>query len=133
MEMKASDYRRLSRKEKKAFKAAGGKLILSWVDKVGMTVTVIMIAGVAWMIDKTSAPVNYEKEAQATCLSEGINQIQELRPEYASVNSVKEGARYKITYNFKAPNGLGRYIPGRLYCETDLTGSTILLVNVARR
>lgn len=131
--MKASEYRRLSRKDKKAFKAAGGKLVLSWVDKVGMTVTVLMIAGVAWMIDKTSAPVNYEKEAQANCLSEGINKIQGLRPDYASVSSAKDGARYKITYNFTAPNGIGKSIPGRLYCETDLTGSAILLVNVARR
>lgn len=131
--MKASDYRRLSRKEKKAFKAAGGKIKATWVDGVGSVTAILVLCAVGWVVSKTSGkPDSPDRTAQIRCLAEGVNGIPSMRPDYGSVVAAKSGPRYVVEYRFTALNGLNQRIPGGIYCETDATGEAVLKIKASR-
>ena len=129
----STEYRRMSRKERAAFRKSGGKIVWLMKDRIGATLAVLAVCAIAWIVSLSETPVDYERNAQARCLAEGVNGVQGLNPVYSSVASVKDKSRYVVTFDFTAPNGIGKSIPGRMYCETDLTGEAVLLMNVARR
>lgn len=129
----STEYRRMSRKDRAAFRKSGGKIVWLMKDRIGAALSVLAVCGIAWIVSLSETPVDYERNAQARCLAEGVNGVQGLRPVYNSVASGKDGSRYVVTFDFTAPNGVGKSIPGRMYCETDLAGEAVLLMNVARR
>lgn len=129
----STEYRHMSRKERAAFRKSGGQIIWLAKDVIGATLSVLALCGIGWIVSASDKPVDYERNAQARCLAEGVNGVQGLKPVYNSVASAKDKHRYVVTFDFTAPNGIGKSIPGRLYCETDLAGESVLLVNVARR
>lgn len=126
------EYRAMSRTEKRDFRRSGGKLNYTWKDRAGMTLAVVMLGLVAGAVSlpsgKPSAP---QDTAKYSCLAAGVNGIEGLKPDYNSVDVWREGPRYVVTYSLKAPNLVGRMVPGQIHCETDLTGTAVLLINIS--
>lgn len=125
------EYRAMSRKEKRDFRRAGGKLNYTWKDRAGMTLAIGLMGLVAAAVSLTSGePQTPDMTAKYSCLAAGVNGIEGLRPDYSSARVLLEGPRYVVKYSLHAPNMAGKMVPGEIHCETDLTGTAVLLINI---
>ncbi|WP_145562418.1 DUF4236 domain-containing protein [Yersinia aldovae] len=132
------EYRKLSKAEQKAFKAAGGKVKLSTGEKI--FIAFIVMAGIGWLLDRHApektpeeiAAVAAKTKVDRAIFDSGSNCVKAAKHrvkipdsfdyKHPGVIALPNGKGYQVILPFESKNALGVSIPAMAACVTDVEG-----------